>query len=120
MLDTRIDKSVNFPSTIEITKHEHRAPTDASVRLLREMEEKAREQVALSMVTNNAVSACAVYFRDVTQDAVVAFKLNGQEYVTRSVDMRFALLAGDSNKVMEIIAKHVANAIIGKMRLEVP
>ncbi len=36
-------KSVH--ETRNVTSHEHRAPTDESVRLLREMEEKARDSV---------------------------------------------------------------------------
>jgi hypothetical protein len=36
-----------FPSVIRVNseQHEHRAPTDKSVELLREMEQKAREQI---------------------------------------------------------------------------
>lgn len=37
------DHSVHFPDTINV--HEHKAPTDESIKMLHEMEEKARESV---------------------------------------------------------------------------
>lgn len=37
------DHSVRLPDTINV--HEHKAPTDESIKMLREMEEKARESV---------------------------------------------------------------------------
>lgn len=114
----RSNRSVNFPGTIEVTKHEHRAPTDESVRLLREMEKKAREQVALAMVTDNTLSACAVHFgaRGLSMDTVIAFKLNGEEYVVRprgfDLVMRKAQCSGDIGEIAKAIATAVADAIM--------
>lgn len=46
------------PRSVGVSVVENRAPTDESVRLLKEMEAKAREQVVESMrLTNNTVEA---------------------------------------------------------------
>ena len=62
---------------------EHRAPTDDSVRLLREMEEKARAQVVDAYVLrDNALSGAIVHFRsDTSMEDIyqVALDLNGEK-----------------------------------------
>lgn len=42
-----------FPSTINVDVTEKRAPTDESVKLLREMEQRAQEQVLKAISVNN-------------------------------------------------------------------
>lgn len=42
-----------FPSTVNVDVTEKRAPTDESVKLLREMEQKAQEQVLKAISINN-------------------------------------------------------------------
>ena len=42
-----------FPSTVDVNVTENRAPTDESVKLLREMEQKAQEQVLKAISINN-------------------------------------------------------------------
>lgn len=64
--------------------HEHRAPTDESIKLLREMEEKARRQIVESMTIDNVFHVTAVKFQhesfDSTAVVYVHYKLNGREY----------------------------------------
>ena len=86
MFDTYNTRS----SIHEVTKqiHEHRAPTDESVRLLREMEQKAKDEIFKSVRLDNSEITGVVHFmRDhLTTDLLVAiqFSLNGKRYIHNS------------------------------------
>lgn len=83
MFDNYIVKqSPAYPQTI----HEHRAPTDESVRLLKEMEEKAKNSFIKKIhVTDNTFTGIIYiakdYYRPNTILACVKFSINGKEYV---------------------------------------
>jgi len=92
MFDTYINRtSPAYPQTV--TKHEHRAPTDESVKLLREMEEKAKEQVLESYrfdADNDLANGYVVVSRSpqhLKLIITVIFNLNGKEY-TINEDIR--------------------------------
>lgn len=54
MYGLTFEKSLEmFPSTINVDVTEKRAPTDESVKLLREMEQRAQEQVLKAISVNN-------------------------------------------------------------------
>lgn len=84
--ETRVDRSVHYPSTINV--HEHRAPTDESVKILNEMEEKALENVVLkiSEVRNNKFSYSVIFTRlaqlSLSTKGILFLKVvcNGKEY----------------------------------------
>lgn len=83
MFDTFIHRpAAPYPQTI--TKHEHRAPTDESVKLLREMEAKAREQIikAHELKDNNFEAKILTEFDYMNDKYIVHifFRLNGKEY----------------------------------------
>ena len=63
--------------------HEHRAPTDASVALLREMEQAAQTKVIEAVRVGNTSFECVVHREiDNLNDQIVfcaVFKLNGQQ-----------------------------------------
>ena len=63
--------------------HEHRAPTDASVKLLREMEQAAEAKVIDAVRVGNTSFECVVRReRDEMNDQVLfraVFKLNGRQ-----------------------------------------
>ena len=78
-------KTVKVPYEKKVTVHEHRAPTDESVKLLNEMQEKAlRNIIATIKIEQNFLKAAAIYFRDdVVKDRMtyhIRFELNGKEY----------------------------------------
>jgi len=81
---------VHHYDTVNIT--EKRAPTDLSVKLLNEFEEKAKNNIIAKIeIRENNVDAAAIYFHDdFCGDRVqfhIRFKMNGKEYVMRdSVD----------------------------------
>ena len=68
-----------YPQTV----HEHKAPTDESIKLLREMEAKARKEITVHLrATNNAFNGAIYSLPTVTDERQywVVFSLNGREY----------------------------------------
>jgi len=63
--------------------HEHRAPTDASVKLLTEMEEKARDRVIEAVHVGDATFECVIHTMkhpmDDTTEMVAVFSLGGKK-----------------------------------------
>ena len=79
-------KIVSVPYEKNVTVHEHKAPTDKSVELLNEMQEKAqRNIIATIKIEENFLKAVAIYYRDETvMDRMtyhIRFELNGKEYM---------------------------------------
>ena len=86
-LNQNIDRSVRFPSTIDI--HEHKAPTDESVVLLAEMEKKAMESIVakISETRPNRFSYNVFFTRIADIESIkpkgivhITFKCNGKDY----------------------------------------
>ena len=85
-IETRVDRSTNYPSTINV--YEHRAPTDESIRLLNEMEEKALDNVVLKIieVRKNKFSYSAIFTRIDSMEfqskgfLYLKVECNGKEY----------------------------------------
>lgn len=69
--------------SVDVHVHEHRAPTDASVKLLREMEQAAEAKVIEAVRVGNISFECVVHREvDNLNDQVVfraVFKLNGKQ-----------------------------------------
>jgi hypothetical protein len=66
--------------------HEHRAPTDESVRLLREMEKAAFESVIERIDLKNHVKGTIIRKLSMSgfdHEIVVCFELNGEKYYTK-------------------------------------
>lgn len=76
--------------------HEHRAPTDESVKLLKEMEEKAADKIVDSVRVGNTTFECVVHtFKDYINDTTelkAIFSLNGKRmtasHTLRNLDKR--------------------------------
>lgn len=78
--------NINAPTRTEYvtrTVHEHRAPTDESVRLLKEMEEAARQKVLSSIRLDRNEFKCVIQFMldNMSMDRVahVMLDLNGKK-----------------------------------------
>lgn len=112
------------PSSVHVTKHEHRAPTDASVRLLAEMEAKARERVLASVPLEcNDFNGVLHHMRSPlqqTDEFVIQYELNGSRYevpvsVRRGVE---AMLNPKTYALLEVrdaLAKHIASTALRNM-----
>ena len=107
------------------TVHEHRAPTDASVRLLKEMEEAATKKVVKSIHVGNTLVECVVHtWLDVMSDCIrmrAIFKVNG---VTETADHEYRprgepLAEIDAWRALRAkVADVIANKMIGDAMLE--
>lgn len=82
MFDTyRVDAAPAYPQTI--TRHEHRAPTDDSIRLAREYEDRAVSYVAWSYTFGeNDIKGSVVGVKYPTGErrVVISFTLNGEKH----------------------------------------
>lgn len=71
------------PSHVTATVHEHRAPTDESVKLLAEFEVKARERIVEAVHVGDTTFECVVHVeKDFPSDAIrlmAVFSLNGKK-----------------------------------------
>lgn len=86
---TLVLPTINKTEYVTREVHEHKAPTDESVKLLREMEAKAREQViaSISLDNNKLTGVVKVHF-DPCKDAYIAtavVDINGKR-LTASVE----------------------------------
>lgn len=100
------DNRTIFPNTIEI--NEHRAPTDESIKILREMEQKARENVFAQIVDDlpnafhfDIIVSKLANFDCVSQKIMLYFRINvnGKRYKRKMV------VKGDSAIMHDIMLK---------------
>jgi len=110
------------PSHVDV--HEHRAPTDDSVKLLREMEEKSRKQIVGAFVTNkdNDLQGAVVYMAPFSMspdhDVYIRFKLNGQDYEFKEVvsDLEMHMSEVEAYRMLaEKISAAVTNKLMCKL-----
>lgn len=78
-------KTEYVPYCKEVNITENKAPTDESVRLLNEMEEKARQNIIATIkIDENFLKAIVIYYRDemITNRMIyhIKFELNGKEH----------------------------------------
>ena len=84
MLNTYNTRNVSEHVSVNKTVHEHRAPTDASIALFKEVEEKALKSVIDKIVINdNIFNFKIVKFKDFALDLIKVhyeFSLNGKVF----------------------------------------
>lgn len=112
---TRID--ARFPDSIKVT--EKRAPTDESVKLLREMEEAARGQVAAAFATrgNDVAQGSVAFFRDPRLGEItgyISFTLNGRTHQVKvaPVEMERIGLHCDARSAADMLTGAVTEAVL--------
>lgn len=79
-------KTDRVPYCKEVNITEKKAPTDESVRLLNEMQEKAQRNIISTIrIEENCLKAIVVYFQDdIEKDRVkyqIRFNLNGKDHI---------------------------------------
>ena len=109
------------PQSVTVTKHEYRAPTDDSARLLREMEDRAMARVievatvGTNVMTGRVVRVMSTLSMDTEYRCL--FDLNGTKYaVPVTIDPRAALTDNDH---LRLVYEAMAKAIAEKMLLNV-
>ena len=126
MFDTVNVRSVTEVREVTLNVHEHRAPTDDSVKLLMEMRDKAYDSIieTLQMGDNN-VKARAIMYRDHLEFCTrVRYQvtLNGEVLEgEEKVDIRDETHSGKyqiMRVIYERIAKHLAAQMVSKLASE--
>jgi hypothetical protein len=114
---THTHKTTLVPYEKSVTVHEHRAPTDASIRMLNEMQEKAKENILRSMIIDTNEMYGAVIFHQlsgiegkVLWDAM--FILNRKEIKLHGKINRNDFECGYSHEtVLQMIVKRFGESI---------
>lgn len=88
MFDTHIHKPRDTQYVDRnITHHEHRAPTDESIKILREMEEKARDNLILAIrIDDGPIPMAVQVFRDFLNEGchvAMRLRIGGKEEVVK-------------------------------------
>lgn len=121
--------AIESPSRTQYVKqdvHEHRAPTDESVRLLKEFEEKAQDKVVQSVHVGDSAFECVIHKeRDCMSDSALlraVFSLNGRKesvqhsYRPRGPQDEVAAYAALRDKVASAIATKMISAAFMQMQ----
>lgn len=100
----------------------NRAPTDESVKLLREMEQKAEAEVIKAVQVGNATFECVVHqWLDPMSDKInwrAIFKLNGKQMTaevtteTRRSGYKMDAVREDFDKLSQEVAKVIAREVL--------
>jgi hypothetical protein len=111
----------NHNSRSEAYVTEYRAPTDESVRLLKEMESEAKQKIVESITVNNTTFECSVQMNvDPINDRSVywiVYQLNGkQSKLEVAIPNWMGLSDIDKiNHVRDGLAKDIASNMIGDL-----
>lgn len=108
MFDTHITKIIKHPETI--THHEHRAPTDESIRLAIELQDKTLQSIIDQRnIAENSFNAQITEYanhRDRKTQFIVSFVLNGKKE-SFSVDVPYG--ARPDMKTLNYIRQQIEN-----------
>jgi len=120
--------NINFPDTIEII--EKKAPTDESIKLLNEFEEKARKNIiAKVQVNDNTLNGITIAYTNHHATASTIgkiyfkFSINGQEFNLEQ-DFDVYKFSGEKEKILysyihDEFKSKVANIIIFLMEKDI-
>jgi hypothetical protein len=133
--NTSITEYVPYCKEVNVT--EKRAPTDESVRLLNEFQEKAKTNIIENIIINENImkGAVLVYFESPSSPSITIhgkFELNAKTYIFKD-DINMFQLSMDLNKfqsyvksreyvqkVTEIMVSKFSNAIAKELLLQSP
>lgn len=106
-------------SNSDITINEHRAPTDESVKLLKELEHEAANNILMTGVVSNILEAQFVVYSNqyfpMRRVLAIGFKLNGEDY-NMSVDLPSSLdIRNDPMEVIKLLVEEVCRSITYKL-----
>lgn len=119
MFDRYETTHISGPEIIRATVHEHRAPTDESVRLLHELEEEAIKKIEQSIRVGDASFECVIHQMNDhanNQIKIVAmFSLNGKKMAYRcSIPPMDFTAQKLFEKIVDGISKEIAIEAIAK------
>lgn len=103
-------------SSVRVDHHEHRAPTDHSVALLKEMEKAATDKVEEAIrIEGNSFNVVVHMYRSMMDKTVhlkSVFDLNGSRQVVTYIGSEFDKAETHVVGLRDEIAKHIANEMI--------
>lgn len=97
--------------------HEHRAPTDESVKLLREMEQKARDQVIEAIHVGDTTFECVLHTlkrpMDDSTELLAIFSMNGKKMTVSHREHNWMGTKAELViKLRDAMAKEIATTIL--------
>lgn len=97
--------------------HEHRAPTDESVRLLREMEGKAKDQIIEAIHVGDTVFECVIHTMRMPESGATklaaVFSLNGKKMTAEYTEHDFRFnKANSAVRLRDAVAQKIATEIL--------
>jgi hypothetical protein len=108
---------IPYTKKVEIT--EKRAPTDQSIEILKEMEEKTVSRIVKNIITdNNILSASLTFIKDYqrySNQIVTKFKLNNTDYVFTYNYKIFKKVDENIKCFIEELSVFVTQNIVNKM-----
>ena len=112
----------NVESPSNITAHHHRAPTDESIRLANEYQEKALNNIIDRIkVDTNLVKGEIILYNDrfsFNQQAILKFNINGKDFILKEeFDTSYALRNGKILAVRKLI-KAFSETIVEQLIVE--
>jgi len=127
---THIHKGETVAYEKSVTVHEHKAPTDESVKLLNEMQEKAQRNILKTIkIEENYLKAVVVIFKNnFIEDRIdygAKFILNGEEHIVEGYIDKFEWMdVIDKNRdgfgntvIMNVIHKKYSELIAKQIML---
>lgn len=106
----------NKNSYVETTIHEIRAPTDASVKLLKEMEQAAKDKLVDSFILKgNSLNGVVSIYREVMRDQLIieiTFDLNGKRI------NEIVRIHSDEKNIIDIVKNTVAKRIATELLID--
>lgn len=124
MFDTYQVGPRSIHASVSETRNEHRAPTDESVRLLREMEQKALESVVGAFrIENNTLSVSWHVIQcnyEMDREAKCRFLLNGKshEFTVALPEQRFRDVREIAQEIHRKVTEEVARVITADLFIE--
>lgn len=104
-----------------VTVHEHRAPTDESVRLLKEFESEARNKFTKSLHVDSNEFKCLfqsyIYHIDDTQVFCVCFDLNEKRYTLEHKECLFKTPEEMMQGLFKALSEKIAAEILSKANM---
>jgi len=122
------DKTIVFPtkpygdSYSAVTVTEKRAPTDDSVRLLKEMEEKALDKIIDSVSVRDCQVECQVLveksYINRSNHYVIVYSMNGKkskvQMMIHDEELRVNSIDVASERLRDLLARDIATKMIGE------
>lgn len=126
MFDSHYTTNRFISETREITKtvHEHKAPTDESIKLLNEMTDKALSNIVARWSTdNNVLSMQGAFFDDYSRGSrtlAIKMKLNGKDHkIIVEVDPFQSEVQTFVSSVFDKVSQEIARVVLAPIFSEV-